>query len=272
MQSLIDLDLPHLVLAYSLVLLAVGLSMLQRIGQGREILWASLRMVAQLLAVGYVLHAVFAVNQPIYVLAILLLMVVVAVQTVVGRVQVRMPRLRRVVGTAIFCGCLGTTFFFTQLVIGLAPWYDPHYLIPLAGMIIGNSMTGASLAAERLGSDVRARREEIETALCLGASSRQAILPMLRQAYQAALTPSINAMAAMGIVFLPGMMTGQILSGTAPFLAVKYQIAIMCVITGSVALTSFLILHLGWRQFFTPAHQLRPWVAVKKSNSAAPSV
>jgi len=270
MQSLIDLDLFHLLLVYALVLLAAGLSFFQRIGQGKEIVWASLRMVAQLLAVGYVLHAVFALNHPLLVLGILVLMVLVAVQTVVGRVQVRMPKLYRLVGGAIFFGCMGTTFFFTQLVIGLAPWYDPHYLIPLAGMIIGNSMTGASLAAERLASEVRARREEIETALCLGASARQAALPMVRQAYQAALTPSVNAMAAMGIVFLPGMMTGQILSGTAPLLAVKYQIAIMCVITGSVALTAFVILHLGWRQFFTPAHQLRPWeVRVKSAGSSA---
>ena len=78
-----------------------------------------------------------------------------------------------------------------------------------------------------------------------------------RSAFRASLIPSVNAMAAMGIVFLPGMMTGQILSGTAPIIAVKYQIAIMCVITGSVAVTSFLILLQGYRNYFTPAHQLK---------------
>jgi putative ABC transport system permease protein len=142
-------------------------------------------------------------------------------------------------------------------VIGLEPWYDPRYLIPLAGMVIGNSMTGASLAVERLAAEFRECREEIETALCLGSSVSLAAEPAVSSAFRAALIPSINAMAAMGLVFLPGMMTGQILSGTEPLIAVKYQIAIMCVITGSVSLTTFLILRLGYRSYFTPHQSLR---------------
>ena len=214
-------------------------------------------MVAQLLAVGYLLHFVFALDHPLPILLLLLLMVGFAVQTVAGRVKRRMRRFYPIVGTAILIGCGGTTMIFCTLIIGLTPWYDPRYLIPLAGMIIGNSMTGASLAAERLAGEMNERREEIETALCLGATARQASLQAVRNAYRAALIPSINAMAAMGIVFLPGMMTGQILSGTEPILAVRYQIAIMCVITGSVALTAFLILVFGARSYFTLEHQLR---------------
>jgi putative ABC transport system permease protein len=168
-----------------------------------------------------------------------------------------MPRFYRIVGSSILVGCGGATFFFCNAVIGLDPWYDPRYLIPLAGMIIGNSMTGAALAAERLAAEMRERREEIETALCLGATVRAASREAVRSAFRAALIPSINAMAAMGLVFLPGMMTGQILSGTEPITAVKYQIAVMCVITGSVAVTSFLILLQGYRAYFTPAHQFR---------------
>jgi putative ABC transport system permease protein len=154
-------------------------------------------------------------------------------------------------------GCGGMTFFFCTLVIGLEPWYDPRYLIPLAGMVIGNSMTGASLAAERLAAEFRERREEIETALCLGSSVKLAAEPAVSSAFRAALIPSVNAMAAMGLVFLPGMMTGQILSGTEPLIAVKYQIAIMCVITGSVALTTFMILRFGYRSYFTSYQSLR---------------
>ena len=154
-------------------------------------------------------------------------------------------------------GCGGGTIFFCLLVIGPDPWYDPRYLIPLAGMIIGNSMNGAALAAERLASEIDERREEIESALCLGADSRNASREAVRQAFRAALIPTVNTMAAMGLVALPGMMTGQILSGTEPVTAVKYQIAIMCAITGSVGLTSFLILHQGARRYFTSAQQLR---------------
>ncbi len=256
-RGIIDLSLIDLVLAYGLVLVAIGLARLKGIGQEREMLWASLRMVVQLLAVGYVLHMVFAIRSAAPVLLILLVMGGFAVQAVAGRVKHKMPRFYRVVSLSIMLGCGGATFFFCTLVIGLSPWYDPRYLIPLAGMIIGNSMTGASLAAERLAAEMKERREEIETALCFGAPARLAGREAVRSAFRAALIPSINSMAAMGIVFLPGMMTGQILSGTEPILAVKYQIAIMCVITGSVAVTSFLILLQGYRGYFTLAHQLR---------------
>jgi putative ABC transport system permease protein len=101
------------------------------------------------------------------------------------------------------------------------------------------------------------RREEIECALSLGATSRQSSQEAIRNAYSAALRPTINTMAATGIVALPGMMTGQILSGTEPIIAVRYQIAILCAITGAVAVTSFLIVQQGYRRFFTDAHQLK---------------
>jgi len=133
--------------------------------------------------------------------------------------------------------------FICLLVVGYSPWYDPRYLIPLAGMIIGNSMNGASLAAERLTAEMRERHDELETALCLGATARQAAEPALRTAYRAALIPTMNTMAATGIVALPGMMTGQILSGTEPMLAVRYQIAIMCAITAS-SITAFYLCRL----------------------------
>lgn len=254
---MIDLSLLDLVLVYGLILLAIGLVRLNGAGEERGLFIASLRMVAQLLLVGYTLHLIFAFDSAFPVLAVLLVMGGLAVYTVAGRVKAKMPKLYRVVGSAMLVGCGGTTLFFCYLVIGLDPWYDPRYLIPLAGMIFGNSMTGASLAAERLAEEIKARRDEIETALCLGATARQACGEAMKNAFNAALIPTVNAMAAMGIVFLPGMMTGQILSGTEPMIAVKYQIAIMCVITGSVAVTSFLILFQGYRSFFTSCDQLR---------------
>ena len=255
--GIIQLSLPDLAAAFGLILLAAALARLQGAGQGRDLLWSALRMVAQLLAVGYLLHFIFALDHPLPILLLLLVMAAFAVQTVAARVKRRMPRFYPVVGGAILIGCGGTTMLFCTLIIGLTPWYDPRYLIPLAGMIIGNSMTGASLAAERLAGEMAERREQIETALCLGAPARLAAKEAVANAFRAALIPSINAMAAMGIVFLPGMMTGQILSGTEPILAVRYQIAIMCVITGSVAATAFLILLFGGRSYFTPEHQLR---------------
>ena len=255
--SIIDLSLWDLVTVYSLLLMSIGLAHLLKAGQSKDLFWSGLRMFVQLLVVGYVLHLIFALETPLPVLLILIVMVGFAVQTIGARVKTKMPHFYRVVGTAILFGCGGMTFFFCSLVIGLEPWYDPRYLIPLAGMIIGNSMTGASLAVERLAAEFRERRDEIETGLCLGGSIQSVSETAVSSAFRAALIPSVNAMAAMGLVFLPGMMTGQILSGTEPLIAVKYQIAIMCVITGSVSLTTFFILKLGYRAYFTPYQSLR---------------
>lgn len=255
-QGLVHLDLLDLAFAYGLVLLAIGLARLKRVGQEGPMLWASLRMVFQLLAVGYLLHFIFAVKSPLPVIAILLVMGAFSLQVMGARIKRKMPHFYQVVGLSLFIGCGGVTFLFCSLVVHYSPWYDPRYLIPLAGMIIGNSMNGASLAAERLGAEMRERREEIETALCLGASARQASQAALRNAFRAAIMPTANTMAAMGIVSLPGMMTGQILSGTEPMVAVRYQIAIMCAITGAVAVTSYLIVLQGYRRYFTKAQQL----------------
>ena len=255
--TIIDLSLLDLAAVFSLLLLTMGLSRLLEARQEGAVLRAGLRMFAQLLAIGYILHLVFGLQTPWPVLLILAVMAGFAVQTVGARVEEKMPHFYRIVGLAIFCGCGGMTFLFCLLIVGLTPWYDPRYLIPLAGMIIGNSMTGVSLAAERLAAEFRERHAEIETMLCLGANPRTAATPAVRSAFRAALIPAVNAMAAMGLVFLPGMMTGQILSGTEPLIAVKYQIAIMCVITGSVALTTFIILKLGYRSYFTPYQSLR---------------
>ncbi|MFA7536063.1 MAG: iron export ABC transporter permease subunit FetB [Desulfuromonadales bacterium] len=255
--EVIDLDLLDLAIGYSLILLTAALARLQGIGQEREMIWASLRMVFQLLAIGYVLHLVFAFSSAWPVMLVLLAMGAFSVQVLGGRIKRKIPDFYAVVGSAIFIGCGGVTFFFCLLIVGLEPWYDPRYMIPLSGMIIGNSMNGAALAAERLSAEMNERRDEIEAALCLGATARMASREAVRSAFRAALIPTTNTMAAMGLVFLPGMMTGQILSGTAPVLAVKYQIAIMFAITGSVAVTAFLILIQGYRRYFTPAHQLR---------------
>jgi putative ABC transport system permease protein len=255
--TIIDLSLWDLVTVYSLLLMSIGLAHLLKAGQSKDLFWSGLRMFVQLLVIGYVLHLIFALKTPLPVLLILIVMIGFSVQTIGARVNTKMPNFYRVVGTAILFGCGGMTFFFCSLVIGLEPWYDPRYLIPLAGMIIGNSMTGASLAVERLAAEFRERRDEIETALCLGGSIQTVSETAVSSAFRAALIPSVNAMAAMGLVFLPGMMTGQILSGTEPLIAVKYQIAIMCVITGSVSLTTFFILKLGYRAYFTPYQSLR---------------
>ena len=257
-KGIVNLGFLNLALAYGLVLLAIALARLQRIGQEGEMLWSSLRMVLQLLAVGYLLHGVFTVNSPLPVLLILLIMVGFSVQVMGSRVRRKMPGFYRVVCSSLIIGCGGVTFLFCSLVVGYTPWYDPRYLIPLAGMIIGNSMNGASLAAERLEAEIQERRDEIETAICLGATARQASSTSVRNAFRAALMPTVNTMAAMGIVSLPGMMTGQIIAGQDPSQAARYQIMIMFLIAAGTSLGTFSVVLLGYRRLFTPDHQFQP--------------
>jgi len=256
-NSLVELDLVDLAMVYGLILLVAALSRLRGVGQERALLWSTLRMTVQLLAVGYLLHYVFALSKPWLVVLILLVMNAFALQVVAGRVKKKLPNFNRIMAVALTTGCGLGTIILCHMVIGITPWYEPRYLIPLAGMIIGNSLTGASLASERLMAELCDRRDEIETALCFGATAATASREAVRNAFTASMTPSLNAMAAMGVVFLPGMMTGQILSGTSPSVAVTYQIAVMCAITASVAISSLIILHMGVRASFTAAHQYR---------------
>lgn len=153
-------------------------------------------------------------------------------------------------------GTLTSLTFFLFVVVRISPWYDPRYFIPIAGMLIGNSMTGISLGVTRLADGMHSQAYLVEAALVLGATPKMAAKTIVDNAFDSAILPTINSMVGMGIVFLPGMMTGQILSGTSPITAIEYQIAIMLGILGSVALTVILFVQLGYRTFFNNHDQL----------------
>ncbi len=166
-------------------------------------------------------------------------------------------QLKKIVAFAMILGTGASMLYFLLLIIGLDPWYDPQYFIPISGMLIGNSMTGISLGVERLIEGMRENKAEVRLALMLGATPKQASQRIVNSAFNAAILPTINSMMGMGIIFLPGMMTGQILSGVAPLTAIEYQIAIMLGILGSVTLTVILLVYGGYRTFFNQRAQLR---------------
>uniref|UniRef100_UPI0031593ACC ABC transporter permease n=1 Tax=Caloramator sp. Dgby_cultured_2 TaxID=3029174 RepID=UPI0031593ACC len=153
-------------------------------------------------------------------------------------------------------GSLLSLLYFLFIIIRISPWYDPRYFIPIAGMLIGNSMTGVALGVNRLVDDIKKRKDEIEMALMLGATPKMAVKEIIDNTFDSAILPTINSMVGMGIVFLPGMMTGQILSGTSPLTAIKYQIAIMLGILGCVAITVIMFLQLGYKTYFNEEAQL----------------
>ena len=136
----------------------------------------------------------------------------------------------------MLAGTLVCLLYFLLIVVRISPWYDPQYFIPIAGMLVGNSMTGVSLAVKSLGEGMTTRRNLVEEALILGATPQAATSPIINNTFEAAIMPTINSMLGMGIVFLPGMMTGQIYPHSTDT-AVNYQIAIMLGILGAVAIT-----------------------------------
>lgn len=247
--------------AAALVLVAVAIAQWQRLGLARGFLVGAVRAVVQLVAVGYVLVYVFATARWWLVLLALVVMLVAATATAArrrsGRARIGERRaLWTISGTAMLLGAGLTLAYVTEVVLHVRPWYDPRYLIPLFGMIVGNAMNGAALAAERLASEMEARRGEVEAYLALGATPARAAAEPVRRALVAALIPAVNGLMVVGLVQLPGMMTGQILAGQSPLLAVRYQIVVAFMLAGATALTSTIVVLWYRRTFFTSAAQL----------------
>jgi putative ABC transport system permease protein len=136
-----------------------------------------------------------------------------------------------------------------------------RYLIPLGGMVIGNSMNASSLTLTRIRDDLREQRPKVEAALALGATSRQAVSPILKTALQRALIPLIDATKTTGIIFLPGAMVGMIIAGADPLEAVRLQIVVLYMLLGSVSIAAILVGTLSYRSFFTSSHQIRKSVS-----------
>jgi putative ABC transport system permease protein len=196
------------------------------------------------------------------VLVALLVMLVAATVTITGRHRTQRRTVGVIAGLAMLVGAGLTLAYVELLVVRVTPWYDPRYLIPLFGMIVGNAMNGAALAAERLASEMSARRAEVEAHLALGASPAEAAAEPVRLALRAALLPAVNSLMVVGLVTLPGMMTGQILAGASPLLAVRYQVVVVFMLAGAVALTSVIVALLYRRTFFNAAEQLAARVPV----------
>ncbi|MBE0617845.1 MAG: iron export ABC transporter permease subunit FetB [Proteobacteria bacterium] len=242
----------ELALASGFLLVAAGLSLVLSLGVVRGLLWAGARAYVQLIALGWVLRWVFGLDSPWVVLGILALMMLFGTQTLLARVQRRPPGLFLRSLVAISFSGFTVTFAVTALVIRVEPWYEPSYVIPIAGMVVGNSMSGMAICLERLFGDLRARSAAIESLLALGARPWEAARPSARAAFRAGLIPTLNAMGAAGVVFIPGMMTGQVLAGTDPRVAAAYQIVILLMIAAATAIGAAVAVVGGYRKAFDP--------------------
>ncbi|MFT9497564.1 ABC transporter permease [Anaerosolibacter sp.] len=257
MSGIVDLGIWQLLSAYIFVIFLLVIVRIKGISREKEILISSIRMTLQLIFVGYILAYLFENDHPGYTLLVIGVMETFAIFNIYKRVKGKLSMgLKKVIALSMASGTLLSIAYFLFVVIQISPWYKTQYFVPLAGMIIGNSMTGIALGVDRLVDGMRSKKDMVETALMLGATPKAASKTIVDHAFDSAIMPTINSMVGMGIVFLPGMMTGQILSGTSPLTAIEYQIAVMLGILGSVSLTVFLFVQMGYQSFFNKEKQL----------------
>jgi UDP-glucose/iron transport system permease protein len=231
----LDIALPRMAMLYGLCLLPWLLLWLTGLRLSRDIGIGILRMSIQLALVGIYLKALFDLNNPWLNGLWILLMLLVADWSILRRAGLKARYFFLATFMAVASSILFSTAYLVVLVIQPEHYYDARYIVPLAGMILGNCLQGNVIALERFYYTLRKNQLEYETFLMLGATRWEAVRPYYRAAIKAAINPAIASMATMGLVSLPGMMTGQILGGSDPWIAVKYQIAIMiCIFTSTV--------------------------------------
>lgn len=246
----------RLIAGYGLVLIVLSLIRLKRIDLTKDLLVSVSRMTVQLIIMAFVLQVVFDLQIWYLVIAIEFIIFLMASQIVFNRVKVRTNNLMRNIFLSLVVGAGLILSVFIIVIVGQDPLYDPRYVIPLGGMIIGNSMNACAIAFERFHSLIKRDRKMILTLLSLGATYQESTSIQFKEALKAAFLPILITMSATGLVALPGMMTGQILSGSDPMTAVKYQITIMMAIMSSNAIVAYLILYFQNKEFFNDRHQL----------------
>ena len=255
-MNVIEISPLQLALCLIFVLIAGTGSVVFKLRLEKDLAWGTVRTFAQLFLVGYVLKFVFRLHDPYLVLLLFLWMIFWAAQTIRGRIQEKEVRFFLPTFISMTASYTVVTLLVTSAVVQVKPWYTPQYFIPLGGMIVGNSMNAITISLERLLSDIRKRRDEIELALSLGATYQEATGDLLRDVVKAGMIPSINALMSVGLVSLPGMMTGQILAGADPMTAIKYQIVVMLMLVAATAIGTIFVVHVVRRRCFTKAHQM----------------
>ena len=266
-MHVISLSLIDLALAASLVMVLAILSLLLSLGLEKKIILFSCRMTAQLLFIGMILKFLFASGSLLLVSLMATVMLLAAGREVSARQQ---RKIRGIAGytisvSAMFVSSFSITLIALIVIVGVDPWYTPQYAIPLLGMLLGNTMNGISLALDKMTEQFYLQRAVIEQRLLLGQTWQGASRDIRRGCMRTGMVPIINSMAAAGLVSLPGMMTGQILGGTPPVEAVKYQILIMFLIAAGTGFGVVSAIWFSGIMLFDKRHRLRLDVLTKSS-------
>ncbi|GAQ78763.1 hypothetical protein KFL_000180460 [Klebsormidium nitens] len=241
------------VAAMALVFVAMLISWREGVGLEKEMLVAVVRSFVQLIGIGFALQFVFAQKGFALILLSISIMILIAGYTAGQRAKA-VPGSHHVATLAIL---VGTSITTTALVLLRVFPFEPRYIIPIAGMITGNAMTVTGVTMKRLREDIRLQHLEVEAALALGATPRQASLVQLRRSLGTGMSPVIDNAKTIGLVSLPGAMTGLIMGGASPLEAVQLQIVVMYMLIGAATFSGLTATYLSQPKFFTPAYQLK---------------
>lgn len=254
-SSIVELNLIQFSFVYILLIIVAIIMKISQVNQTKLLIVASVRMSLQLVLAGLVLTYIFENPAWYWTLGYILAMAVFSI----GRTLMKNPwmnaKFKGIVILSLGFSGIFALMFFIMGVIGV-DFFNPQYTIPIAGMIFGNSMTGVTLGLKSFQDNLSGQKSRIEALVNIGVKPKKVLKPFANSALETALLPTMNSMLGMGIIALPGMMTGQILSGTLPMTAILYQIAIVICICGVVCIASFCTLNFGYRTLYNKKNQM----------------
>ncbi len=254
MNNAVQISIFNFTLIYLLLIIIAIIMKTSKINQTKLLIIASVRMTIQLTLAGYILMYIFENPSPIFVCTYVLLMSMFAVYRILSVNKGLNRKFQLIIAGSISISAIIIVLFFITVVVGESI-FNPQYTIPISGMIIGNAMTGITLGVKTFMSKIKDSKLQIEVLLNQSAKPNNILKPFVNTALETALLPTINSMLGMGIVSLPGMMTGQILSGESPTSAILYQISINICLAAVVSLSVYLSLNLGYKTLYNKENQ-----------------
>lgn len=252
MNTMNNISVTSLLISSSLVLVTLFFSYWQKLKLEKETLISVIRAIVQLVIVGYILEYVFGYKNPIFTTLVILFMIFNASYNAAKRGKV----IKKGFLISFLSIVIGTIVTLTILLLSKTIRYEPYQIIPVSGMIISNAMVALGLCYKQIASDFKNKREEVETKLSLGADILPSSIEIIRDAIKTGMLPTIDSAKTLGIVSLPGMMTGLILAGSSPMEAIKYQIMVTFMLLSTTSISSFIACYLSYRHFFNNRKQL----------------
>ena len=252
MNGINNISITSLLISSSLVLITLFFSYWQKLKLEKEVIIGVVRAVVQLVIVGYILEYVFGYKNPVFTTLLLLFMIFNAAYNAAKRGKT----IKNGLIISFISITIGTIVTLSILVLSKTIQYEPYQIIPISGMIVGNSMVALGLCYKQIASDFKSKREEVETKLSLGADILPSSIEIIRDSIKTGMLPTIDSAKTLGIVSLPGMMTGLILAGSSPLEAIKYQIMVTFMLLSTTSISSFIACYLSYRSFFNSRKQL----------------